>query len=121
MHQRRSTLSLLKKWIILHGILWPVGYAISWILVFILLYGLAPTGLYSSCPSIIEVPSPVTPLLTSNSCVQRWLALELFFVGIFVGRGVGFVQWRLTLRQLNLPQRWIDMNTISWAVGGPVV
>ena len=121
MHQRRSTLSLLKKWIILHGFLWPVGYAISWILVFILLYGLGPTGLYSICPSMIELHSPTTPLLTSNPCLQRWFAFEFFWVGIIVGRGIGFVQWRITLRQLNLPERWIDMNTMSWAVGGPVV
>lgn len=121
MHQRRSTLSLLKKWIILHGTLWPVSFLLNWVLVFILFDGLGAMGLYSSCPSTIAAPSPTSPLQISNPCIQRWLALEFFFIGIIVGRGVGFVQWRITLRQLNLPQRWIDMNTISWAVGGPVV
>ncbi|MEZ4869811.1 MAG: hypothetical protein R3C14_51270 [Caldilineaceae bacterium] len=102
----------------LNSILWPVGGILNWLLISILLYGLVPTGLYSTCTSMIEIPSPITPLLTSNPCLQRWFAFEFFWVGMIIGEAVGFVQWRFVIRHINLPKTWISINTISWAVGG---
>ena len=101
-------------------IVWPVGLWLNWLLVYILLYGLGRTGVYTTCPSMIELPTQFTPLLTANPCLQRWFALTFLWAGITVGHGIGFVQWWFMLRQLNLPKTWIDIHTISWAVGGPV-
>jgi hypothetical protein len=112
--------NLLKKWIVLNGILWPVGLYLNWLLVYILFYGLGRSGIYSSCTPIIEIPSPTTPLHTSSLCLQGWFILEFCLAGIIVGKGIGFVQWRYALRHINLPKSWIDINTLSWAVGGPL-
>ncbi len=69
---------------------------------------------------MIELPTPFSPLLTTNPCLQRWFALAFLWAGITVGHGIGFVQWWFMRRPRNLPKTWIDIHTISWAVGGPV-
>lgn len=110
----------LKKWIVLNALLWPVGFFIYASLVAILIDGIGRYGLYSTCPSMIEIPSPTTPLLTLNSCLQGWFAFHFCWAGMIVGALVGFVQWRFVLRHMNVPDTWITINTISWAIGGPL-
>ncbi len=39
---------------------------------------------------------------------------------MIVGAIVGFVQWRFVLRHMNVPDTWITINTIGWAIGGPL-
>lgn len=120
MRQLTFDFNFLKKWIVLNGLLWPVGLYLNWLLIYILFYGLGRIGIYSFCTELIEIPSPTTPLLTSNPCLQRWFIPEFCLTGIIVGKGIGFVQWRYALRHINLPKSWIDINTLSWAVGGPL-
>ncbi|MCB0185699.1 MAG: hypothetical protein KDE31_15635 [Caldilineaceae bacterium] len=109
-----------KKWLLLNGLLWPLGFFLYALLVAMLIDGAGRYGLYAICPQWIELHIATSPLLTFNPCLQGWFALHFCWVGMIVGTAVGYGQWRFALRDIGIPDTWLTLNTISWAVGGPL-
>ncbi len=120
MQHRTFHVHSLKKWIVLNGLLWPVSFYLYASIIAILIDGAGRYGLYAVCPSMIELQISTSPLLTSNPCIQWWFAFHFCWAGMIVGAIVGFVQWRFVLRHMNVPDTWITINTIGWAIGGPL-
>ncbi|MCB0184152.1 MAG: hypothetical protein KDE31_07810, partial [Caldilineaceae bacterium] len=119
MQQKAFDVHPLIKWIVLNGLLWPVGFILYASFVDILIDGIGRLGFYAACPRMYGIPSP-TILLTSNACLQGWFAFHFCWTGMIVGAMVGFTQWRFVLRPITIPDTWITINTISLAIGGPL-